>query len=139
MEQVKAFYSNFGDADLSLLPKLYARNASFVDPVHSITGVHEIASYFEASRKGLLSCQFHFHNEVANDTMVVLEWDMVFSHRKIRRGALTTVAGCSTLLLDDDRKILKHVDYYDLGAMLYEHIPLLGNVVKTIKNKVGAA
>jgi hypothetical protein len=31
-----------------------------------------------------------------------------------------------------------HRDYFDLGAMLYEQLPLLGAVVRTLKGRLGA-
>ena len=39
--------------------------------------------------------------------------------------------------LEFNEKIYKHQDFYDLGAMLYEHIPVLGSLVKIIKTKAG--
>ena len=33
-------------------------------------------------------------------------------------------------------KVIYHRDYFDMGAFIYEHIPLLGNVIKGIKAKM---
>jgi hypothetical protein len=35
-------------------------------------------------------------------------------------------------------KIIRQRDYYDAGQMIYEHLPLLGWVVRGIKRRVGA-
>jgi hypothetical protein len=43
----------------------------------------------------------------------------------------------SYLQFDKAGKVRYHRDYFDLGAMLYEHLPLLGSLVKTIKRRLG--
>ena len=43
--------------------------------------------------------------------------------------------GASHLRLADNR-IAYQRDYYDLGAMLYEHIPLLGGAVRAVKARL---
>ena len=53
--------------------------------------------------------------------------------QEIRKGR--RVPGVSLLRLD--KKIIEHHDYYDLGAMVYEHIPLFGGVVKGVKKRIG--
>ena len=36
----------------------------------------------------------------------------------------------------EDGKIREQRDYYDLGAMLYEHVPLVGYVIDKIKQRL---
>ena len=45
------------------------------------------------------------------------------------------VDGITQLKVVDDI-IVYHKDYYDLGEMVYEHIPLLGYFVKKIKTRL---
>jgi hypothetical protein len=40
-----------------------------------------------------------------------------------------TLDGTTQLGVSDD-SIIYHKDYYDLGEMVYEHVPILGFVVK---------
>lgn len=49
-----------------------------------------------------------------------------------------TVEGATRLEFDETGKVCLHRDYFDLGAMLYEQLPLLGAVVRTIKGRLGA-
>jgi hypothetical protein len=35
-----------------------------------------------------------------------------------------------------DGKVQSHYDHYDLGAMLYEHLPVMGSLIKLVKSKV---
>ena len=61
---------------------------------------------------------------------------MYYEHPKIKHGQLQQVEGASYLRLGDDQKIQYHRDYYDLGSMIYDHIPLLGRILRWIKNKL---
>jgi hypothetical protein len=36
-------------------------------------------------------------------------------------------------------KVVYHRDYLDLGAMLYEQLPLLGRVIRSLKNRAANA
>ena len=57
---------------------------------------------------------------------------MSYSHKRLNSAQPIQVQGHSLLKMADD-KVIYHRDYVDLGAMLYEHIPLLGKVIRTIK------
>jgi hypothetical protein len=37
----------------------------------------------------------------------------------------------------EDNKVKHHRDYFDLGSMLYEQIPVLGLLIKKIKSGLG--
>jgi len=34
-------------------------------------------------------------------------------------------------------KVYRHRDYFDAGAMLYEHLPVVGRVVSWLKRRIG--
>ncbi len=139
IEKVKDFYRDFSGADLTELDTLYTVDASFRDPLHSISGVREIARYFEAGRRGLLSCSFDYSNEIVSSQSFVLEWDMYFAHRKLNGGRQIAVPGCSVFELDESEcKVIKHVDYYDLGSLVYEQVPILGGLIGQIKKRVAS-
>ena len=65
-----------------------------------------------------------------------MAWTMFLRHPKLRSGETIRVEGASYLKTRNGR-IYYHRDYFDMGAMLYEHLPLLGRVVNTIKHKLG--
>jgi hypothetical protein len=42
-----------------------------------------------------------------------------------------------TLIRFTDR-IYYHEDFFDLGAMLYQHVPVLGSVIRYLNNRMSA-
>ncbi|MEL7287824.1 MAG: nuclear transport factor 2 family protein, partial [Pseudomonadota bacterium] len=63
-------------------------------------------------------------------------WTMDLQHPKLQKGAPISVNGVSHLKFRDGQ-VIYHRDYFDLGEMLYENLPLLGSVVRTIKQRLG--
>ena len=63
---------------------------------------------------------------------------MTFSHPRLAAGQPVRVEGAPRLEFDDADKVCLHRDYFDLGAMLYEQLPLLGALVRTIKGRLGS-
>ena len=61
---------------------------------------------------------------------------MFRNHPSLRAGDTIRVEGASYLRTHNG-KIYYHRDYFDMGAMLYEHLPLLGRIVQRIKKRLG--
>lgn len=120
---------------MDLLPQLYAPNALFIDPVHRIQGLDAIDGYFRAMSTDLKHCEFHFDSLLADEQQVCVKWRMVFAHARLRGGQSITVPGMSWLLIADDR-IVRHEDSYDMGAMLYEQLPVFGRLVKWLRSRL---
>ena len=66
-----------------------------------------------------------------------LTWTMTLEHPKLQKGKTICVNGVSHLKFRDGQ-VIYHRDYFDLGEMLYENLPLLGSVIKAIKQRLGS-
>lgn len=135
IQKLKAFYQDYAGADLDALRQIYHASVTFEDPLHVIEGRESLRQYFEAGRQGLNFCRFSFHDQIVSNDRVVLEWEMLFAHRRLNKGKII-VRGCSILSYCLDKQlVVRHKDYFDLGNMLYEHIPVLGSMVRIVKTK----
>jgi hypothetical protein len=59
---------------------------------------------------------------------------MKYRHPKLANNKEITVKGHSHLVFNGD-KIVEHQDYFDVGALLYRNIPLVGSVIKLIDKR----
>ncbi len=130
-------YQKLGTDNLHLLADIYADNVVFIDPMHHISGYQQLADYFAKLYSNIASCKFTIDEVIYQNDNASIYWTMQYQHPKLNRGKTVTVQGHSKLRGVDD-KVNYHRDYLDLGAMLYEHIPLLGSVIKRIKRKASA-
>jgi hypothetical protein len=59
---------------------------------------------------------------------------MHYAHPKLNGSKDIQLEGATKILFED--KIHYHKDYFDGGALLYEHIPLMGKLIKLIKRRL---
>ncbi|BEE10364.1 nuclear transport factor 2 family protein [Aeromonas dhakensis] len=133
-----ALYQQLNRDELHRLPEVYANEVVFTDPAHRIEGLAALTDYFAALYQRLAYCRFVITSQLQQGRQAWLGWTMTFAHPRLRDGAPVTVEGATRLEFDEAGKVCLHRDYFDLGAMLYEQLPLLGSVVRTIKGRLGA-
>ena len=129
-------YKTLGLGEIDSLRNVYSDNIVFEDPAHRIEGLENMLDYFKSMYANVNDCQFDFESVIVDQEHIVLTWTMHLSHPKLNRGATIQVKGSSVLRIYNN-KIEAHRDYFDLGAMAYEHIPLLGRVVSGVKHRLG--
>lgn len=134
IESFKNLYSTFDDKTLSQLPELYHSNITFIDPIHKVEGIHNLSEYFSSFNNPDLHCKFIFTNEVISNHQAFFQWQMLYSHKRISSGKSLTLNGGS--LIKFNEKIFYHEDFYDMGAMLYQHIPIIGWCIKKINSRM---
>lgn len=134
LAELQAYYRNFLTADPEQLQRFYRPDVVFRDPVHEVEGLLAVRRYFEGMRDGLEDCRFEFDSGVLSSTSACLPWQMHFAHRALQGGKPLSLRGCS--LLRFDQQIYFHEDFYDMGAMVYERVPLVGSLVRAIKSRI---
>ncbi len=138
-QQFAIGYRSFDCDTWSRLSSLYHIDARFVDPIHDIRGHGAIEAYFTDMASGLDACEFALQSPLVTDQSVVVAWQMVYRHKRLNGGRDTAVDGITQLTLDANGLITLHRDYYDMGQMVYERIPLLGAVVRYLRGRLAGA
>ncbi|MFM1897388.1 MAG: hypothetical protein RLZZ385_2462 [Pseudomonadota bacterium] len=136
LARVIAAYEQLGPDNLDAVQTLYTDDIYFEDPAHGIQGISALMHYFRVLFANVERCQFRFHQAIPMGTDIFLSWTMLVQHRKLRGGDLIRVEGVSFLKTRDGR-VYFHRDYFDMGAMVYENVPLLGPIVRAIKHRLG--
>ncbi len=137
LERFQSFYRQLDRSSVVRLGELYSAEVEFIDPVACHQGLTAVQNYFSRLLSQTLECRFEIHTAQFDEQGGFVAWTMYMRHPSLRRGELLSVAGVSELRLRDD-KIIYHRDYYDMGEMLYEHLPLLGRVVAALKRRLAA-
>lgn len=124
-----------GDVD-ALLREVYADIAVFKDPAHEVNGLDNLVAYFSKLYSNTLSCDFALQQCLIENNNASMRWVMRLAHKSLKNGTEISVDGASFLSFDEENKITYHQDYFDLGQMLYENIPVVSNITKFIKGKL---
>ena len=130
----KQLYKKFDKSTVNNLPNIYSPAVVFKDPVHNLQGIAELSTYFAAFCTPEMHCEFDIINEVVAIDQAFLQWNMRYRHSGLQGGKTLTLNGGT--LIKFNTKITYHEDFYDMGAMVYQHLPILGWVVKKINARM---
>ncbi|WP_044271426.1 nuclear transport factor 2 family protein [Pseudomonas fluorescens] len=136
LRQFAHTFATLDKHNLHLLGSLYSEDIAFADPLHEVQGLPALRRYFADLYSNVSQLDFDFHGfDTAAEGEGYLRWTMRFRHPRLAGGQVIEVPGCSHLMWHD--KVYRHRDYFDAGALLYEHVPLLGRVIRWLKRRMG--
>ncbi len=133
---LETFQQLDGD-NLDLLRRIYAPTITFIDPIHTVEGIEKLMDYYAQLYLNAISLDFSFKNKMHAGNAAYVQWSLLIAHPKLKHGKIIAVPGTSYLQFGQGDLVELHRDYFDLGAMLYEQIPVLGYLVKSIKRRLG--
>ncbi|HKJ65153.1 MAG TPA: nuclear transport factor 2 family protein [Desulfopila sp.] len=141
MKELNIFLDTYQQLDhntLSLLTTIYEDEVTFVDPVHTVHGLGNLQKYFAGLYENVEDISFVFGHKVVAENHACVQWRMHFTHRKLASGRPVVVDGISVLKFSEHGKVDHHRDYFDVGNMVYEHIPVVGRIIRYLKEKISA-
>lgn len=130
-----SIYQSLAVDNLVNLSKLYHQHVTFEDPLHQINGFTELATYFDNLYQNVSQCSFDIQQVLCAGNQAAIYWTMTFVHSRLNNGKPITVEGHSLLMGDKD-KVVYHRDYFDVGQMLYENVPVLSRLIRWLKGRI---
>lgn len=137
IEKFERFYTELTHVNLETLSDLYADDVTFVDPVTQHKGLPALKLYFESLLENCGSCTFDIFERISLGDQATITWQLNYTHPKLKGGQVIEVPGISVIKTQSG-KICFQQDYYDLGAMLYEHVPVLGRMIQALRKRLAA-
>lgn len=129
------WYEKLSRESLDDIKKFYADNVFFKDPFNEITGREKVRHIFVEMFEQLEEPRFKFIDKIEQDGQIFVTWDFHFSVKKKKM----TIHGSSHLKLDEQKKIVYHRDYWDVGEELLLKIPLVKSIYGVVRRKFGSA
>lgn len=130
------FYKAFDANSIGKLNEVYSENVEFQDPARRIEGLQQLQNYFSDLLTHVHGCHFEIGQIESTDALTVVQWKMHFIHDRLNKKRMISVDGVSIVSGSD--KIERHRDYFDLGELLYEHVPVIGSVVRFLKRRLSS-
>lgn len=131
-------YQILNKYNLMRLQDIYADNVVFIDPVHEINGLDDLTKYFIGLYENIDHISFSYADTLSVENTASVYWQMTYSHPKLNKGKDIQMEGNTLLKFNADGKVIYHHDYFDLGAMIYEHVPLLGLAIGALKKRLSS-
>ncbi len=138
IERFQQFFAHFaGDRVDKLLACTYAPDVYFNDSLKAVHGTSELAIYLRESTAAIDDCRVVYQDVSRNsDGEYLVRWRMMIRFRKFARGKDTWSIGISHLRFNADGLIVYHQDYWNAADGLYQHIPLLGAAIRSIRKRL---
>lgn len=113
---------------------VYAENAWLNDTVKTIEGRAAIEEYFAETAKALDVLNVEFTDISTSGSNYYLRWIMTVKLKDADKPIVSI--GMTHMRFTPDGKIAMHQDYWDSAAGLYEHLPVVGRLIRYIKNRI---
>lgn len=134
VEKFCLYYKEFSQDSIAGLDEIYHQKIVFEDPISKVEGLGHLKHHFRNMMSNVSYCRFAITDVVSNDGHAFISWTMTFAHPKLNSYKEITVVGVSEIKFTD--RITYHRDYFDVGSMFYEHVPILKKVISVLKKRL---
>ncbi len=137
MTEIESLFNNFNRDTLHLADDFYDPAVVFRDPVVELRGRDALKAYYAHMYENVISIHFDFSGGIEKDEEVVAFWTMELRAKGLKGGQPVVLDGASHIKFGGDSGMaIYHRDYFDMGAFVYENIPVLGTIVRYTKKRL---
>ncbi len=116
--------------------RVYAGDVYFNDTLKEIRGIDALEAYLVESAEAVEVGRVEIRDVARSGGNYYVRWVMELQFKKMRRGQMTRSIGISHLRFNAAGKVVYHQDYWDAAGGLFEHIPVVGWMIRTIKGRL---
>ena len=137
IERFQGLLSDFKAPDFrSRIREVYAEDAFFNDTLKTVRGVEEVEGYLAASADAIEKGTVEFLDLVAGDGNYYFRWEMTIRFKRFARGEDKRSVGMTHVRFDREGKVVLHQDFWDSSGGLFEHVPVLGWMLRRAKKRL---
>ena len=126
-------YEQLTPARLAQLDDYYAPDARFKDPFNDVQGVPAIRAIFAHMFESLEQPRFVVTQHVAQGQQAFLQWEFHFRMKRWRAQVPQCIHGGTLVHFDAQGRVTLHRDYWDTAEELYEKLPVLGRLMRWLR------
>ena len=132
VESLKIQYEQISVESVDQLIQLYSPDARFKDPFNLVFGRDAIRDIFLKMFEQVDSPQFVIREVLQQESSACLLWEFKFKF-KCWDTSEKSLTGVSWLQFDHTNLVSSHTDYWDPAEGIYEHLPLIGSLMRGLK------
>lgn len=133
--RIAAYFESLTPQSVSQIGDFYTADARFKDPFNDVRGIPAITRIFEHMFTALDGPRFIVTQRIVDGPQTFLVWEFRFRFKRFDTVTEQVVRGGSHLTLAADGRILEHRDYWDAAEELYEKLPVVGGLMRWLKNR----
>ncbi len=114
--------------------KVYADKLYFNDTFKIIEDIDELILYMSHSASQVESTNVKVLDVIRSDHDYFIRWSMVMKLKIKGKSIESESIGMTQLRFNQAGKVVFHQDFWDSSEAFFEHLPVMGGVVKKIKS-----
>jgi len=135
LERFRAFYDVYSVERIQEnIRNVYAEDAWFGDPFHTVQGIDDIEHYFVVMAEPVESCTFEIDSIQRSDKDYYIRWTMMLDSKAVKGEPIEAI-GMSHVRFNRNGKIVFQQDYWDTST-LYDRLPVVGYWTRLVKNRL---
>ncbi|MFC4352717.1 nuclear transport factor 2 family protein [Fodinicurvata halophila] len=128
-----AFFESLSPDTLPELSQHVTDDVHFRDPFNDFTGRPRMERAFRHMFKLLDEVRFEVLDVAHSDTAAYLRWTMVYRRKQ---GPERRIEGMSEIALSEDGRVSAHIDHWDAAGQLYERLPVIGGILRSLRRRL---
>ena len=135
--KIREVFNQLRANNTEILNGFYASDVVFIDPLGQINGLSAMKEYYQAMYKNVDEIRFEFKPDAITGDRHLAVWTMYLRAKGLNGGDEVAVHGVSEIEFQaQSNLVIYHRDYFDMGEFLYQHIPILGSVIKMVRKQL---
>jgi hypothetical protein len=138
LERFQAFFAAFaGDKVDRQFDATYADDVFFNDGLKTLRGAPALKPYLRESAHAVEECRVEVEDITRTQRgEYLVRWRMMIRFKRFKRGIDTWSIGISHVRFAADGRVAYQQDYWNAADGLYEHVPLLGALIRALKRRL---
>lgn len=133
------FFATMTAQTLDRLDQLVTEDVHFRDPFSDTRGRERMKRIFAAMYEDCTDIGFVIDGTVRQGDEAFLKWTFRFRPRRLGRGKAWMAIGVTELHFTAAGLVRAHLDHWDSGSQFYARLPLVGPMVRFVRNRLSHA
>jgi len=136
-QRIEQVFNDLNKDTMYILDEFYHPEVEFSDPIGSHNGIQEVKDYYLNLYENVEEISFRFDRHTVQGDTHVGEWVMTLKTDGLNGGEAFDLIGNSVIVFDpQSNKVIYHRDYFDMGAFIYERVPVLSWIITKVKDRL---
>ncbi len=137
--KARVFFESLNKDTMNLVDDFYDEDIIFSDPIVCLKNRQQVKDYYANLYRNVESISWSFSDEINDRMDCALVWKMTLIAKSFNGGKPVAVDGVSVIKFGGkEGKAIYHRDYFDMGAFVYEGVPVLGGIIRFVKAKMAS-
>jgi len=136
IDDFSTFLSNLGAANSAERAEaLYAPTLHFSDSLMHTRSRDDVVVHFQGLVDAETQVEVQMLQTLISGSDIYLVWSMQSQFTPVRKTVVSDSIGITHLRFNERGQVIMHQDFWDTGQGFYQHVPVLGRVIRSINSR----